>query len=170
MAAKSGPSPPIPLMNTRPAPLSLLRKILLASLVPGAALLLSSCDIFLPKPHHALVQPKVVVPADFLYSPDEAFNEWMDTGVRVSYHKVPFYQVFNNPPFTELAYEVYERPEVVPLLTFDSIGITRRQFLWAVSHDLNVKLTLKTLPNGKPVAVIARSRDLPNDTNTGRYD
>ncbi len=161
-------------MNNRNAPRRPLRNAFrttgLALLASGAALALSSCDIFLPKPHHALVQPKVVVPADFLYSTDDDFNEWMDTGVRVSYHEVPFSQVFANPPFTELKYEVYEKPDPVPLLTFDSIGITRRQFLWAVAHDLNVKLTLKTLPNGKPVAVIVRSRDLPNTTNTGRYD
>ena len=161
-------------MNTRnvhrPPFFNAFRTTCLAVLATGTVLTLSSCDIFLPKPHHALVQPKVVVPADFLYSTDEAFNEWMDTGVRVSYHQVPFSEVFANPPFTELKYEVYEEPDPVPLLTFDSLGITRRQFLWAVSHDLNVKLTLKTLPNGKPVSVIVRSRDLPEATNTGRYD
>jgi len=143
---------------------------LIALLACSSALALSSCDLFLPKPNYALVQPKVVVPADFLYSPDNAFNEWMDTGVRVSYHKVPLDQIFRNAPFVKLKYEVYEKPEIMPLVTFDSLGITRRQLLWAVAHDNNLKMTLKTLPNGEPTAVVIRSRDLPGTTNTGRYD
>jgi len=158
-------------MNTRHPSRRILRDASFAGLVSGMVLGLSSCDIFLPKPGHALVQPRVVVPADFLYSPFEDFNEWMDTGVRVSYHNVPLDQVFRNPPFTDLQYELLdERPVEMPRLTFDSIGITRRQFLWAVAHDLNVKLTLKTLQNGQPIAIVVRSRELPNEKNTGRYD
>lgn len=135
-----------------------IRRIGIATLLGLAAMLFSSCDIFLEKPRHTLVEPKAVVPSRFLFSWDKDYNEWMDTPNRVYYHRTPLSQVLQNAPFTRLTYELYDMPEEEPLITIDSLGFTRRQILWVLCNDYNLKMSLRTLSDGKPESVIVRWR------------
>ena len=49
-----------------------------------ACLVLSGCGIFVEKANPGIVEPRVAVPQDFLFSWHEPYNQWMDTPVRVT--------------------------------------------------------------------------------------
>jgi len=134
------------------------RIIGLSALLGISSMLLTSCDIFLEKPRHKLVEPKAVVPGSFLFSWDKEYNAWMDTPNRIYYHNTPLSEVFQNEPFTRLVYELYDMPAEQPLVSIDSLGITRRQVLWVLCHDYNLKMSLRSLSDGKPESVIVRWR------------
>lgn len=137
----------------------------------GLALSLSACGIFVEKPTPSLVEPRAAIPRDFLFSWDKNYNDWMDSPVRVYYFEVPLDQVFANPPFTRLRYHVVKKPETIPLVTIDSLGITRRQLLWSISHDYNLHMSLKTLPNGFPTEILIRYRgDGGSEIRRGRKE
>ncbi len=119
---------------------------------------LGGCELFRERPTPSLVEPRAAVPRDFLFSWHEPYNEWMDAPVRVYYNKIPLDQVLANPPFTRLRYTVVERPDKMPLVTMDSLGISRRQLLWSIAHDYNLHMSLKTLPDGHPNEVLIRYR------------
>ena len=133
---------------------SIVRAIFL-TLIPIA---LVSCSIFNPKPKPGLVEPKAAVPADFLFSWHAPYNKWMDTPVRVYYNEVPLEEIFKNAPLIGLSYNFIKKPKESPLVSIDSIGITRRQLLWAIAHDNNLNMSLKALPNGHPSEIIIRDR------------
>ena len=133
---------------------SIFRAALLI-LIPIA---LISCSIFNPKPKPGLVEPKAAVPADFLFSWHAPYNKWMDSPVRVYYNEVPLEEIFKNAPLTGLSYNFINKPKESPLVSIDSIGITRRQLLWAIAHDNNLSMSLKSLPNGHPSEIIIRAR------------
>ena len=82
----------------------------------------------------------------------------MDTPVRVYYNEVPLEEIFNNAPLIGLSYNFIKKPKESPLVSIDSIGITRRQLLWAIAHDNNLNMSLKALPNGHPSEIIIRDR------------
>ncbi len=82
----------------------------------------------------------------------------MNSPIRVYYNKVPLEEIFENSPFIRLVYQFNEKPEEMPLVSMDSLGITRRQLLWSIAHDNNLQMILKTLPNGHPSEVIIRDR------------
>lgn len=126
-----------------------------------AIVAVSGCDLFVEKPTPSLVQPHAAVPRDFLWSWHKPYNQWMDAPVRVYYNKVPLDQVFQASPFSTLSYRFIERPDEMPLVSVDTLGISRRQLLWAVAHDNNLHMSLKTLPNGHPSEVIIRHRGEP---------
>ena len=136
--------------NSKPA--------LIAGVLFAVATLFSSCNLFLEKPKNTLVLPKVVVPHDFLFSWDKEYNEWMDTPNQIHYHNVPITEVFQSAPFTKLEYELYDLPDEPILVTFDSLGITRRQLLWALANDYNLKMNLRSLSDGKPETITVRWR------------
>ena len=157
--------PPLPKMTT--PRFHLPRPAILA--IPLAfALFFAGCDIFVEKPHPSLVEPRAAVPRDFLFSWHKPYNEWMDTPVRVYYNKVPLNEVFENSPFTRLSYRIVEAPKNAewPLITIDSLGITRRQLLWAIAHDNNLHMSLKTLPDGHPTEVLIRHRGEGDEIGT----
>jgi hypothetical protein len=122
------------------------------------ALCLGACGIFVEKPTPSFVEPRAAVPRDFLFSWHKPYNEWMDAPVRVYYSKVPLDQVLANPPFTRFKYYVVEKPDTMPIVTIDSLGISRRQLLWSMAHDYNLHMSLKTLPDGHPSEVLIRYR------------
>lgn len=135
------------------------------------ALCLGACGIFVEKPTPSLVEPRAAVPRDFLFSWHEPYNEWMDAPVRVYYNKVPLDQVLANPPFTRFKYHVVEKPETMPIVTIDSLGISRRQLLWSMAHDYNLHMSLKTLPDGHPSEVLIRYRgDGGGNIHAGRTE
>ena len=137
-----------------------LRPIALLAL--AAALIgTSGCNLFVEHPTPKLTQPHAAIPRDFLWSWHKPYNKWMDAPVRVYYNKVPLDQVFKTSPFNNLSYRFIEQPDEMPLVSADSLGISRRQLLWAVAHDNNLHMSLKTLPNGHPSEVIIRHRGEP---------
>jgi len=136
-------------MRQRPIPLLLLTAL---------ALPLAGCDIFVEKPSPRIVEAHAAVPREFLFSWHEPYNEWMDTPIRVYYNKIPLDQIFKESPFTSLSYRFIEQPPEMPLVTVDTLGISRRQLLWSIAHDNNLHMSLKTLPNGHPSEVIIRHR------------
>ena len=145
-------------MPARPVLPSSLRRPLAAIALGSIALAASGCDIFVAKPTPSLVQPHAAVPRTFLWSWHKPYNEWMDAPVRVYYNKVPLDQIFEGSPFNNLSYRFIEQPKEMPLVSVDTLGISRRQLLWSVAHDNNLHMSLKTLPNGHPSEVIIRHR------------
>ena len=140
-------------MNNTTFPAMIARIILLATCT-----FLCSCGLFQEKPNPGLVEPNAAVPEDFLFSWHKPYNEWMNSPIRVYYNKVPLEEIFENAPFIRLVYHFNEKPEEMPLVSMDSLGITRRQLLWSIAHDNNLQMILKTLPNGHPSEVIIRDR------------
>ncbi len=138
----------------------IFRAVLLI-LIPIA---LISCSIFNPKPKPGLVEPKAAVPADFLFSWHAPYNKWMNEPVRVYYNEVPLEEIFKNAPLLGLSYNFIKKPKKTPLVSIDSIGITRRQLLWAIAHDNNLSMSLKSLPNGHPSEIIIRDRGDATET------
>ena len=138
----------------------IFRAVLLI-LIPIA---LISCSIFNPKPKPGLVEPKAAVPADFLFSWHAPYNKWMDEPVRVYYNEVSLEEIFKNAPLLGLSYNFIKKPKKTPLVSIDSIGITRRQLLWAIAHDNNLSMRLKSLPNGHPSEIIIRDRGDATET------
>lgn len=136
--------------------------------VSGMALL-GSCNpyrspriarIFNPVPHYRIVEPKAVVPNSFLYNPHKVYNEWMDTPLRVHYHKVSIETVFSDAPFAGFHYELHDIPHDLEPVTIDALGQTRRQLLWAIAHDNSLKMTLLLTDGGLPSIVSIRWRGI----------
>jgi len=127
-------------------------------LAVAATMVFGSCGIFNPSPQYRIVEPEAVVPSSFLYNPDKTYNEWLDAPQRVYYHKVSIDQIFSDAPFTEFSHELHDIPDDMDLVTLDAVGQTRRQLLWAIAHDYNLKMTLLTTEGGRPATVIVRWR------------
>jgi hypothetical protein len=104
------------------------------------------------------VEPEAVVPKSFLYNPDQTYNRWMDTPLRVNYHEVSVETIFSDVPFKDFRYELHEIPHDMKPVTVDVLGQTRRQLLWALAHDNNLKMTLMTTSGGLPSRVVIRWR------------
>jgi hypothetical protein len=134
------------------------RRLTLASAAVAAAVLLGSCNFFDPVPRYRIVEPEAVVPKSFLYSPDASYNAWMDMPLRVNYHKVSLQTIFNDTPFRDFHYELYDLPDDMDPVTVDIVGHSRRQLLWALAHDNDLKMKLITTPGGLPEKVIIRWR------------
>jgi len=128
----------------------------LASL--GMAILLGSCNLFNPVPNYRIVEPEAVVPKSFLYNPDKVYNEWMDTPLRIHYHEVTLESIFADAPFKDFRYELREIPDDMAHLTIDALGQSRKQLLWGIAHDNNLKMTLLTTDGGRPSVVVIRWR------------
>ncbi|MAW10937.1 MAG: hypothetical protein ACJ0IB_02245 [Verrucomicrobiales bacterium] len=134
----------------------------------GLALLtlsLSNCSILDQNPKPGLVEPSAAVPGDFLFSWHKPYNKWMDTPVRVYYNDVSLEEIFENDPLTGLSYKFVKSPETMPLVSMDSMGITRRQLLWAIAHENNLHMSLRSLPNGQPSQILIRYRGAGTETS-----
>lgn len=153
--------------NTDMSFLTVLRpsRLLMLAILSSAA----GCGWFVERPTPGIVNPHAAVPTTFLFSWHEPYNQWMDTPVRVYYNKVPLDEIFQNSPFDTLEYRFLEKPEEMPLVSIDSLGISRRQLLWSIAHDYNLHMSLKTLPNGHPNEIIIRYRS-DESTYRGRVD
>ena len=156
-------------MNNHP------RRFFFAITLPAITILLGSCNLFDPVPNYRITEPEAVVPKNFLYNPDRDYNEWLDTPQRVNYHKATLDQIFSEPPFSDFRYELHEIPDDMDPITVDALGHTRRQLLWAISHDNNLKMTLLTTAGGRPSVVVIRWRgsrrtarpEIPTTSNKG---
>jgi len=124
----------------------------------AAAILLGSCNLFDPVPNYRIVEPEAVVPKSFLYNPESSYNAWMDTPLRVHYHEASLDWIFNDRPFADFNYRLCDIPADMDPISIDALGQTRRQLLWAIAHDHNLKMTLLTTEGGLPSEVIVRWR------------
>lgn len=126
--------------------------------IASTIVLFSNCSVFEQKPKPGLVEANAAVPVDFLFSWHKPYNKWMDTPIRVYYNEVSLEEIFKNDPLTGLSYKFVKEPDAMPLVSIDSIGITRRQLLWAIAHDNNLHMSLRSLPNGQPSQILIRYR------------
>ena len=94
----------------------------------------------------------------------------MDTPLHVHHHKVKIESIFSARPFEDFKYELHEIPDDMEPVTIDSTGQTRRQLLWAISHDNNLKMTLLTTDGGRPSVVIIRWRGVGATNERGTTD
>ena len=148
-------------MKNHPCRLSLL----LAS--TAAAILLGSCNLFNPVPDYRIVEPEAVVPKSFLYNPDPTYNAWMDTPLRINYHKVSIESIFSDCPFAGFSYALFEIPDDLEPVTIHALGHTRRQLLWGIAHDNNLKMTLHLTRGGRPSIVHIRWRGVGSTNQRG---
>lgn len=136
----------------------------------AAATLLGSCNLFDPVPHYRIVEPEAVVPTSFLYNPDDSYNAWMDTPLRIHYHEATLEWIFSDRPFTNFRYSLHDIPSDMEPVTIDALGQTRRQLLWAIAHDHNLKMVLLTTEGGLPSEVIIRWRGDRSTNERGTID
>ncbi|MFT4547011.1 MAG: hypothetical protein ACI8XO_003807 [Verrucomicrobiales bacterium] len=134
------------------------RRIFLLLVALAVATLLGSCNVFDLEPRYRVVEPEAVVPKSFLYNPDQTYNDWMDTPLRVHYHETSVSAIFSDQPFENFSYELYDIPSDMKPVSIDALGQTRRQLLWAIAHDNNLKMTLLTTEGGRPSVVVIRWR------------
>lgn len=132
-----------------------------AVLIPAFAC--PSCGVFDPKPKYKLVDPKAVVPQDFLFTRYGPLNDWLDTAVRVQIFDVPLTQVFNEPALRGLNYVFVIPPVTNPTIFIDKLGLTRRQLLWAIAQDYQLHLTPVFGADGRTATIEIRSREAKND-------
>lgn len=128
-------------------------------IVAAVSLMVAGCGMFVDSPPQKLSAYKAVVPVDFLFSWDESYNDWMNTPTRVLIFDKPLKSVFEGHPFTRLSYEIRSLPMDSELVNIDAMGLTRRQLLWAISHDYKLKMTLRTNSEGHPEAIVIESRE-----------
>ncbi len=143
-----------------------MKRLPVISALACLTLWLPSCGIMdqdNPKPKNHAEDPKAVVPVDFLFNRSRALNAWLDEAVRVQILDVPLMDVFRHPALRGLQYVIVKPPVENPLIFIDKLAMTRRQLLWAISHDHQLHMTPSFGPNGGVTAIEIRSRsqDLP---------
>lgn len=116
-----------------------------------------------PTPKYNAADPNAVVPAEFLFSRYSPLNSWLDQAVRVQILDVPLVDVFRHPSLRGLQYVIVKPPPDNPLVTIDKLALTRRQLLWAISHDHQLHMTPVFGRRGEVTHIEIRSRsvDLP---------
>ena len=130
-------------------------------------LLLASCKTYdrltEPQPLGHAEDANAVVPQEFLFSRYKPLNQWLDEAVRVQISDVPLMDVFRHPALRGLQYVIVKAPPQNPLINIDKLALTRRQLLWALSHDHQLHMTPSFGPGGKVTCIEIRSRsvDLP---------
>ena len=134
----------------------------------GLAVLLSACESYKkitgdPQPDNKVYDIGAVTPPEFLFTRSEALNQWLDTPVRVQIHDVPLMDVFHHNCLRGLQYAVIKRPQKNPAVTIDKIAMTRRQILWALSHDHQLHMTpaYNSKGNVSHIEIRSRTTDLP---------
>ncbi len=134
----------------------------------GLAVLLSSCKALKevtgdPQPDNKAYDAGAVTPPDFLLTRSDALNKWLDTPVRVQIHDVRLREVFRHDSLRGLQYSIVNPPQQDPLVYIDKIAMTRRQLLWAVSHDHQLHMTpaYNSKGNISHIEIRSRSVDLP---------
>ena len=145
-------------MNSRP---------LLSAAILTLALPMTSCEVydrvFEPQPGGHAEDAKAVVPREFLFTRYAPLNAWLDEAVRVQIMDVPLMEVFNHRSLRGLNYVFVIKPQQNPLVTMDKLALTRRQLLWALSHDHQLHMTPAFGTHGEVTCIEIRSRsvDLP---------
>ena len=79
-------------------------------------------------------------------------------GTKDENYEVSVDTIFDDAPFDGFIYQLYDIPADMRPITIDALGQTRRQLLWAIAHDYNLKMTLLTSDGGFPSKVIIRWR------------
>ena len=137
-------------------------------LFPAAALvltlLMTSCDTYdritQRQPLGHAGDANAVVPQEFLFTRYAPLNTWLDQAVRVQVLDVPLMNVFRHPALRGLEYVVVKAPPQNPLVTIDKLALTRRQLLWALSHDHQLHMTPSYGRRGEVSHIEIRSRSL----------
>ncbi len=112
----------------------------------AVALLLPSCTVKPDfKPHDKLA----VVPQDFLFSTNRAFNDWLDTPLHIQITEVPLKEVFHHPALRELSVVWVGRLRDNPHVTVHRVAITRRQLLWSMAQDHQLLMIAVPVPGGQ---------------------
>lgn len=119
--------------------------------------LLPSCNLLLPKPDFKPHDKLAVVPQDFLFSTNRAFNEWLDTPLQIHFTELPLREVFAHPALRDLNVRWVGTIDGSPRVTIHRVAITRRQLLWAVAQDHQLLMTAIAVPNGDSYVEIRKS-------------
>lgn len=117
-----------------------------------------------PQPQGNAADAGAVLPQEFLFTRYAPLNRWLDQAVRVQINDVPLMDVFNHPALRGFQYAVVKAPPENPLISMDKIALTRRQLLWALSHDHQLFMSPVFDRRGAVTHIEIRSRsvDLPN--------
>ena len=100
------------------------------------------CDMFTMKGPFKPYDKMSVLPQDFLYTKYAPLNEWLDTPVNVQIHEVALRDVLSLPCLRGLEYRIVSLPKLNPKtkITMSHMGLTRRQLLWALCHDNQLRM------------------------------
>ncbi len=140
---------------------------LLSAAIFTLVLPMTSCEVydrvFWPQPGGHAQDAKAVVPREFLFTRYAPLNAWLDEAVRVQIMDVPLLDVFNHQALRGLNYVFVKKPQQNPLVTMDKLALTRRQLLWALSHDHQLHMTPSFGAKGEVswIEIRSRSVDLP---------
>jgi hypothetical protein len=136
-------SPALLLFELFPPPCYSFRRMkrLLFLLISCASLLFTGCSMFTMKGPFPAYDPEAVIPEDFLYTKYEPLNRWLDTPIRVQILDTPLLDVFRHPALVGLSYEMKQMPAKNPRITIDRIAMTRRQLLWSLAQDHQLRMT-----------------------------
>lgn len=115
-------------------------RILLAAAL-ACVPLLPSCRLLDPEPDYEIARPMAITPQKFLHNDNEQLNEWLDQTIVVRISRVPLSKTFDEPEFTPMSYKAIDLPEDDPQINIDSVGMSRRQLLWAISHEHSLEMT-----------------------------
>ena len=124
----------------------LLRSLALLALV---SLTTVSCDMFTMKGPFKPYDKKSVLPQDFLYTKYAPLNAWLDTPIRVQILDVPLPEVFALPCLRGLDYRIVSLPKLKHTITMNHMAMTRRQLLWALAQDHQLRMTPVFGENGR---------------------
>lgn len=114
-------------------------RISLASI--AAIPLLSGCRMLDSMPDFSISRPDAIVPQKFLHNTNDQLNEWLDQTCVVRIDEVPLSKVFAEPVFAPMNYRLTDLPADDPEISIDSIGMSRRQLLWAIAHEYTLDMT-----------------------------
>ncbi|CAN5271479.1 hypothetical protein BH23VER1_BH23VER1_10800 [soil metagenome] len=119
-----------------------MRPIHILTLAP-AVFAVVSCQAINPKPTYEAPAPHAVAPIRFLYNDYKPFNEWLDTPAHIIIEDVPLNDIFASPILQPMNYRLTNMPIENPEVNINSIGMTRRQLLWSLSHEYGLRMTPK---------------------------
>lgn len=132
---------------------------LLLSLLLSASVLISCTH--LPRGFEE-PESKMVLPSNFLYSGNEALEEWLEVPFKVRYREATIEEVLRSQPFYGISYRLEEMPDLgdEELLNIDSPGMTRRQLLWSVAraYDLDMHVEYQ---QGLPSTIVVMGNPEP---------
>ena len=131
-----------------------LRSLALLALVSVTTV---GCDMFTMKGPFKPYDKMSVLPQDFLYTKYTPLNAWLDTPINVQILDVPLREVFALPGLRGLEYRIVSLPKLNPRITMNHMAMTRRQLLWALAHDHQLRMVPVFGENGKPSHIDIRS-------------
>ncbi len=111
------------------------------------------------QPSFKAADPAAVVPREFLYTKYEPLNRWMDQAVRVQIMDMSLLSVFEHPCLRGFHYKFLRRPPRAHVINMDKLAMTRRQILWALSHDYQLRFSPKYGMDGEVLYIEISSRE-----------